>query len=169
VRQLALVAKERAGAQIAVLQRCTVHVLLALAGHLISNTFRLAAMVPYGARVVIIALGLVRQILTTPGFRTNVVRAGVLIIAIHRIAYADAGHAVIRDRTGIAVLALAIVEGRVLTTRFTGAGVGGTLVAIVAQVHVVPAHLGRLVRVAIAVIIQPVAYLRSRYARVAIQ
>jgi hypothetical protein len=118
-----------------------------------SSAHAVLAQVPQGARVAVVTHGDDHLGLAASKPIAGVLRAGVLVVAVDGGTDADAGLAVISDRTGVTVEALTLCEVGVLAARLACTGVHCAGVLVVAEV---------LVDLAITVVIEPIAGLQGR-------
>jgi hypothetical protein len=126
-----------------------------------------AAFVGNGARIAIVTVSGIVLEETAPGFVTEVIRAGVVIVTIHRTAHALPGIAVIGDSARIAVETLGSRQGRLLAAQIPLACILGATIAIVAQLLQFPFDQSGFVNGPVTIIIQAVANLLLRGERIA--
>jgi len=118
--------------------------------------------IPHRAGVRVIAEPCEREILAASLWSADVVRAGVLVVAFHRITHAGARLAMVGHRAWIVIAAFARAEGRIGTSLFALAGVLRALVVVVTDVDVVPLGKGGFIRFVVAVVVDAVAGLGGR-------
>jgi len=163
------VAHQRAVAQVPIIEGIdTLLVALALAAHRGPSAHSVAAFVSHCARVQIITVGFVRGVLAAARLGADVVGAGVVVLALHRVRNAGTVNTVVSNRARITVFAGAGLEDLVDAAIFPHALVVRAFVAVVAQVDIVPPHQRRLVRLPVAVVVQAVAGVLSRHRSVAV-
>jgi hypothetical protein len=102
-----LVTHQRSVAQVRICKSLnTLLVTLAFATHRCALAFAFKTLVSDSARVGIIAGLSVFRILTTTGFRTDIIGTRITVIALHRVTETGPGHAVIGHGTGIGITAI---------------------------------------------------------------
>jgi len=154
------IAPKRPIAQVPVFQSQAVVVLQAIARHLETHALGVAALVPNGTRVPVITITVVGGILAPAGLGTQVVGAGVLVVAFHRVADAGSRHAVVGHRARITIHALSLPQNFMVASVTAFAQVLGAVVAVVAEIDQVAIHLPGLVGAPVTVVIQAIAALR---------
>jgi len=112
--------------------------------------------------VAVVAFRVVGDVLASPYLGADVVGAGVVVVAIHRVTDAHAGNAVIRDGAGIAVQAFPFSQGSMFAPGFARAEVFGAVVAVIAEVDEVTAHFGWFIGESVAIVVHPIAGLGRR-------
>jgi len=166
--QLLSVTVERAVAYIPVFQGYAILVRQAVTGNLEPLALAVTAFVCHCAGVLVIAILCIVLEHTPSHSVARIVGARIVVVANHRVSKAHSLFAVVSDSTGITVDTLSLGEHFVLAAGFSQTVVIRAIVAVVAQVHVVALDLLRLVNVAVAIVIKPVACLLSRNGGIAV-
>jgi len=162
------VADQRSVAQVSVLESRAIGIFLAIALDREAGAYTFFAGVCHRTGVKVVALVQIELRLTSTLSVTDVVGAGVLVVAGDGKSDALSFFTVVAHGACVAVDALAFALDRVLTALRAGADIVGTRVAIVAKVHVLAFNEKGLVNVAIAVVVQAVADLFSRNRGIAV-
>jgi len=168
IGQALLVTEQLAVAHVAILQHGAIIVGLTLTVHSIALALPLRTLIAYGARIAVVTVRAVGRKKALAAPLTRIVRAQVPIVANDRRSHADPLFAMVADSARIAIHALGSVEGSVEAPGLAGADVLGTLIPIIAQVHVVAARIVGFVHQSVAVIIYAVAALVCGDGRVAV-
>jgi len=155
-------------AETTVFHRSTVTIFHALAINCLTGADPIRAMVAQGANHAIIAITPHWLILTPTLFGADVVGAGILVIAHHRVPNADTCNAVIGHRAGVAIQTLALVQSRIFATHIAHATIYGAAVAVIAEVNVAPIDFSGLVYVTVTIIVETIAEFFGRYRRIAV-
>jgi len=153
------VAGQRPVAQVSIFQFDAVLVGLAVAGNFGSQAFPFDALVGQGARVAVIASVTVGREFASSRLAAHVVCAHVAVITFDRLSDTDSPLAVVSYGAGIRVVTGARFEGHVVTSCAPLALVLGAVVAVIAQVDKDAFFQVGLVSFAVAVVVQPVAFL----------
>ena len=156
-------------ADVGIFQALTIPVLIAFAGELHTAAFPVLAGVTNGARVTVVTAFGVRQKGAAAIFCTDIVGAWIPVIALRGVTKADPRFAVVGYGARVTVLALAFVEGDSLTPDLAGTDIFRTVVAIFAQIDVVPPNTVRFIHVPVTVIVNAVARLGHRHHGIAIR
>ena len=161
------IAIERSVAEVAIFKGLAIGGCLAIAIHCHSRTFPGTTLVRHGTGVTIITSRLVALVEAAPSLVTGVVSTRIVIIAIHRLAYADAGITVICDGTGVPIEALTFIEGHVRASRYALTRVISTGVTVITEAHILVVFEEPLVDVPVTVIIKAIAEFQGRLLSIA--
>ena len=149
-------------AQVAVFQRSTIVVNLALAASRLPSTDAPRTMITEGASIAVIAIGAIGLEDAASSLVTRIICAGVRVVAFNLGADTDPLLAMVGYGARVAVLALITFQGQIATPGFAIANVLRAVVVIEAQINEIPANLRRFIHVAIAIVIQAVTELCHR-------
>jgi len=169
VRHRKQVASQRTVARVAVLQRSAVLVNRTFAVHRLATADTLLAVVAKRTRIAVVAVVPVERDHATNNGIARLVGARIPVIAVHGGTDARASLAGLLHRARIAVVALASVKRLGRASRRPLALVHCALVLVVAKPCGPGLSLRRLVRLSVAVVVDPVACFGSRDRRIAIE
>ncbi len=161
IRKRLGVADQCSIALIAVFQRRTIGIGLAVAGDGSASAVSVQAEIAHGADVTVVAGAAVGGVHTAALLSTGIVGAGVLVMAIHRVTDTGPGGAMVGHGTWVTIITGAAVEGRIEASVATGTGIVGAVVIVVAQVDIVAAHQIWLVHIPITVVVEAIAQFLS--------
>jgi hypothetical protein len=155
-------------ADIVIVQCLAIFVREAVAFHRITNANALVACVGHGARVTVVTLDMVEIPGATADAIAKVIRAGVAIVTNDGQTAAHPCFTMVTDGASIVVHALPLTEVFQNTPLFASTGIHGAVVAVIAMFDILAVHQGRLIYLAVTVIIKAVAHLQRGNARIAV-
>jgi len=136
--------------------------------HRKAGTITLVARVGHGTRVAVVTVDVIEDRLAAAHAIAESIGALVAVVAGNRQSDALARFAVVADGAGIIVYTLSFTLVFVRATRLPRAGVGCTVVSVVAVLYVFPIHQTWLVHLSVAIVIKTVALFRRGGAGVTI-
>jgi len=135
--QFARIADKGSVAHVPVFQHRTILVGLTVARDLYAQALPADAFIPQCTRIPVVASEFVglKSAPSVPG--AEVVGAGVVVFALHRIADAHPLYAVVRHSARVFIRAFALVQRQLLAARLPHTNIVGAVVSVVAEVDVV--------------------------------
>jgi len=167
VWQLGFVTGQCAVAEVTIFQCGAVIVILAGTGDGMACANAVGALIADGARIVIVTVRAVVLEQAAAQSVAGVVRTLVIIVTDNRVADTLSPFAMVSNGASVAVHTFSRVQDLVGAAILAVTGVDGARIIVIAEVDVVSAHLLRFIDIAVAVVINAVALLLSRYGGIA--
>jgi len=161
VRQCTEVTDECSVAEISIFQTGTIGICLAVAGNFKASALLITAGIRDRTGVAVVAGGGVGQRSAAPQPVTSIIGARIVVVAENRLSGAFTRFAMVAYRTRITVHAFTFIQGAVGATVGSGTAILGAAIAIVTELQETAIFEGRLVRVAITIVVKAIARLVS--------
>jgi hypothetical protein len=166
IGQSTRVANESSVAAIAVVERVAIGIYFARTLHGKAHTCTLLAAIGYRAGVIVVAGSAVKLSRAPAKAIAKIVGTRVTIVTNDGETDTNSPVAVVAHGAGVAVHTFPLAQVGIGAAHITITSVGCAVVAIVAEIDVVPTHFQGLVNVAITVVVKAIANLDGSLARV---
>jgi len=168
VGELVSIADKGPVADVAVFEVGAIFVGLAVAREFGPHAFGFLALVSNGTRIPVVAGVVVGGEHAAACVITAVIRARIVVLALHGGSDAYVLHAVVRHGAGITIHALPTVRGEVLAALFGFALILGASVVVIAEVAILALNKGRFIGLIVAIVIEAITCLFGRHGGIAV-